>query len=282
MGNLADDTALRRDGDEWTAGLSADWEIWGPNGGYLAAIALRAAGAHSGLDRPASFTCHYLGVAQFEEMRFRTKTLRGSSRAESVQVVGAQADRTILAGLAWVVAEELEGLSCDAAPPPEVPAPSVLSSTEQLPREAPPAEYPFWSNLENRPISWFPPGGQNEPAGRPEVTNWMRFRPQPVFDDPFVDAGRLLILLDTMCWPAANRAHARRELAYIAPSLDVAATFHRLEPRSEWLLVQATSPVAADGLVGGRSAVWSESGRLLASAVQQMLCRPVPPGGDRG
>ena len=51
------------DGSEAT--LSADWEIWGPCGGYVAALALRAAGAESPFARPASFFCHYLSVAAF-------------------------------------------------------------------------------------------------------------------------------------------------------------------------------------------------------------------------
>ena len=50
----------------FTARLSQEWEIWGPMGGYIASTALRAAGATSPFDRPASFFCHYLGVARFE------------------------------------------------------------------------------------------------------------------------------------------------------------------------------------------------------------------------
>ena len=46
MGDLAIDTAVRARGDGlFEATLSADWEIWGPMGGYVAACALRAAGA---------------------------------------------------------------------------------------------------------------------------------------------------------------------------------------------------------------------------------------------
>ena len=67
MGDLAVDTAVTRTGEgRYTASLSADWEIWGPMGGYIASVALRAAGAESPFARPASFFCQYLGVAGFD------------------------------------------------------------------------------------------------------------------------------------------------------------------------------------------------------------------------
>ena len=44
MGDLGIDMAISEVGPgRFTATLSADWEIWGPNGGYLAAAAMRAA-----------------------------------------------------------------------------------------------------------------------------------------------------------------------------------------------------------------------------------------------
>jgi hypothetical protein len=61
MADFLDDTRVAR-GDrpgEWRAILSPDWAVWGPNGGYVAAIALRAALAESRLSRPASFHCHF-------------------------------------------------------------------------------------------------------------------------------------------------------------------------------------------------------------------------------
>ena len=56
MGDLAADTAVTEVGEgRYTARLSRDWEIWGPMGGYVAATALRAAGAASPFD-PVSYT----------------------------------------------------------------------------------------------------------------------------------------------------------------------------------------------------------------------------------
>src|SRR5205823_4892878 len=83
MGNLAADTAVSGADGRYQATLSPDWEIWGPNGGYVASIALRAAGAHSAFDRPATFSCHYLAVARFDAVDLDVRTLRRTKRAES-------------------------------------------------------------------------------------------------------------------------------------------------------------------------------------------------------
>jgi acyl-CoA thioesterase len=103
----------------------------------------------------------------------------------------------------------------------------------------------------------------------------MRFRPRATYDEAAVDACRLLLAGDSMEWPAATRAH-RSPIEFIAPTAQLTARFHRLDPASEWLLCETTAPVAADGMIGSGATIWSESGNLLATTVQQMLCRPVP------
>jgi acyl-CoA thioesterase II len=277
VGDLARDTAVDGGGGRYTADLAEAWAIWGPNGGYLAAVALRAVGAQARLARPASFLCHFLGVAAFAPVELEVETVRHAKRAESVRVSMTQGGRRILEGLAWVVVDDLDGMVHDAAPPPAVPRPEELASVEEL--EAAHGvhhdAHPFFGNLEQRPLDWVA-DWDGRPAGEPVHRAWYRFRPTPTFGDPWVDAGRLLVMVDTFQWPAAARGHASASLDHIAPSLDLACRFHRLDEaaRSEWLLVEARSPVAADGLVAGTASVWDVDGRLLASGGQQMLCRP--------
>ena len=58
MADFLADTRVALDPEDpgrGAAELSPEWAVWGPNGGYLAAIALRAAVARSRLPRPASF-----------------------------------------------------------------------------------------------------------------------------------------------------------------------------------------------------------------------------------
>lgn len=72
VGDLADYTAVNELGDgEYRALLSSDWAIWGPNGGFVAAIAVRAAGAHTRFARPASIAGHFLSVAEFGPVDIR-------------------------------------------------------------------------------------------------------------------------------------------------------------------------------------------------------------------
>ena len=279
MGNLAEDVAVEGGDGRWTAKFSPDWEIWGPNGGYVAAVALQAAGAHSGLARPASLQCHYLGVGAFDAVQIETVSLRKAKRAESVRVSITQEGKPIAEALVWCVADELEGMAHDATTRPQVPSPSELKGLHELePQSGQGGGFSFGRNFEHRPIDWVP---WEEWAAReeldPSVEQWMRYRPQPTFEHaPYVDAARSVILLDTYQWPAATRAYRPGELAYQAPSLDLSVSFHELDPSSEWLLVRASSPLSRDGLVAGRAEIWSESGRLLASGGQQMLCRPMP------
>ena len=136
-----------------------------------------------------------------------------------------------------------------------------------------PLIYPFWINLDHKPLEWWP-NPADRPAGEPVFRGWYRYTPVATFVDPAVDACRSLILLDTMSWPAATRGHPH-DLGWMAPTLDLAAQFHRSEPSVEWLLADGVAPIAEDGLIGFRSHVWADSGALLASGAGQLLCRPI-------
>jgi acyl-CoA thioesterase len=272
MGDLAADTAIEGSDGRYRAELSRDWEIWGPNGGYLAVIALRAAGAHTPLRRPATFACHYLGVADFDAVDLDVRTIRGSRRAASISVSMTQASKPILEALAWIVGD-VDGLEHDAAPMPEVASAHDLPSVrERLGDQEAGPYHKFWSNFDERPLQWMDSWEEREP-GDPTFQSWFRYVPRDTFDDPFVDAGRALLLLDTVGWPAAVRAYTS-DMRYYAPSIDVTARFHACAPETPWLLVEGRSPVARDGLVASTVAVWSADGQLLASGGQQMLCRP--------
>jgi acyl-CoA thioesterase II len=271
MGDLAADTAVEGGAGRYRAVLSSDWHIWSPNGGYLAVIALRAAAAETRLRRPASFYAQYLSAADYGPVDLAVETLRTTKRTAALRVTMTQLERPILIASVWIVDETLTGLTHDAAQMPDVPLPDALRSFDELQPEGWPW-FPFWRNFEVRPTR-FVERAQWQP-GEPRARQWMRFRPRATFDDPFVDAGRSLVLLDTYTWPAAHAAHGPSP--FIAPNVDLAVHFHRVAPTSDWLLGDGFAPVAAAGLIGCHTQVWTSDGTLLASGACQLLCRPNP------
>jgi acyl-CoA thioesterase-2 len=278
VGDLANDTEVRPSGEgSYEATLSADWEIWGPMGGYVAACALRAAGASTEQARPAAFSCHYLGVADFGRVDLRVEARRSGRTAASQRVEVTQGGRPILDAMVWSVGD-VEGLEHDETSPPAVPDPDELPEIgELLPDDAAPP-FPFWNNLEAKPLAFeaqWPPDGPR-PARWQE---WLRFTPTATFDDPWVDAARCVILVDLPSWPSAHRPHAWKQPPFVAPTLDLNVAFHRPTSGRNWLLCDGAAPLSTGGLFGWHARVWSTGGQLHASGGGQCLYRRLPGSG---
>lgn len=276
MGDLADDTAVQLiDDGVYEATPSADWEIWGPMGGYIASFALRAAGAETPHPRPTSFSCHYLGVARFEPIQIRVETRKTGRSATSQRVDVTQDGRPILDAMVWSTAVG-DGLEHDETVAPDVPGPDeLLEISELLPDEAEPS-FAFWNNLDAKPIDFeadWPPDGPRPARWR----EWLRFRPAATFEDPWADAARSVILVDLPSWPSANRPHAWTQPPFVAPTLDLNVAFHQPTAGEEWLLCDGTAPLSGGGQFGWTARVWSPGGRLHASGGGQCLYRRMPP-----
>jgi acyl-CoA thioesterase II len=282
VGDLAADTEVTPVAEgRFAARLSDDWNIWGPNGGYVASLCLRAAGVACGLARPATIACHYLTVGRFDDVDLDVTVLRATRRTAAVRVHMSQDGTSLADATVWAVADGLDGYRWDEATMPAVPLPADLPSIEERLRGeagATGSPFSFGRNFQQRPVVW---RTQEEMAGfrggPHEARTWMRYVPTPAFDDPWVDACRSLILLDTWAWPAAiGGVPAAERGRYLAPNLDVTARFHDTATPSEWLLVDASAPVAAGGLIGTDVRVWTDDGRLAASGGAQLFCRPGP------
>jgi acyl-CoA thioesterase II len=281
MGDLALQTSVEPTGEgRYRAMVHQDWEIWGPCGGYVAAIALRAAGAESPFARPASFFCHYLSVAGFAPVDLVVTPLRSGRTVLSQRVEMTQDGRAVLDAMVWSVGQ-VEGLEhIDVAPPAVSDAADTPPWTDRLPggdeAESPDdgrRPYAFWDNFEQRPIDWtatWPPPGPLPPTWR----TWVRYKEGDVrTEDAWVHAARQLVVLDVGSWPAGSRPHAHDDPPFIAPSLDLYVAFQDPTSDSEWLLIDAHSPVAQAGLLSWTGRVWSEQRALLASGGGQAVFR---------
>lgn len=282
MGDFERDTRVDGSAGRYGATLSEDWRIWGPNGGYLAAIALRAAGREAAIPRPASFQGHFLAVGRFAAVQLEVEAIRRGRRSESFRVRMLQDGKPLLEGLVRTAAAG-PGLEHDAATMPDVAPAASLRNVEELRRDFGLDDLPrhrFWDNLEGRPLE---PERYGEPARpRPPLwRHWYRFRPRATFEDPWTDAARSLLLIDTLTWPAAVQPH-EPDPGYTAPNLDVTAWFHRSAPAEEWLLADHACPIADAGLMGTTARVWAANGMLLATGGAQLFCVPTTPATSPG
>jgi acyl-CoA thioesterase II len=274
MGDFEVDTRVSGGDGHYRATLSRDWEIWGPNGGYVAATALRAVGAEAKIARPASYYGHFLSVAKFGDVEIEVAPIRLGRSSEAFRVSMHQAGKRVFEGMVRTAAES-PGLEHVDGGPPDLPHPETLETWDEIVRrkglEPDGPRHAFWENFEARITDPDRVGDRATPRP-PRFTEWYHLQPRATFDDPWVDAGRYVVLVDTLSWPAAVRPHLPTE--YIAPSLDVMVWFHRALPEEPWLLAEHVSPVGHGGLLGTHGRVWATDGTLLASGGSQLFCVP--------
>lgn len=270
MALLEDDTALTGGDGVYQGVLSEDWRIWSPNDGYLMAMILRAAGKASDWPKPLSMMCQFLAVGKFAPVELHVISLRQTRSAEAMRISMIQEGRILVEALVWT-GETVPGYEHDFADAPEVADPAKLNHLHELVPELE-SPYPFFDNYHYKPIDFTPwEDASNEP---PYQKGWYQFTPTGDYGDPFVDAGRYVILLDTFGWTAASQAH-RDDPSFMAPTLSLSVDFHRFDS-CDWLLSDSSGDIAEEGLIGVRNRIWSEDRKLLASASGTLLCRKRP------
>lgn len=274
MSDLIYATRIIQTPDGMMARLDPAWQGWGPIGGYIAAIALRAAGAIAPPGhRPVTLTCQFLARGSVDPVEIEAVTRKPGSTA-CHNVVLRQGGSAILQAQVWTTIKD-EGPSIMELAMPEVPAPESLEPfTDQLKRYGhDPAGY--WTLVDHRQVDFRPPG-EPDPRGC-RIERWLRFARWEGTTDPFLDATRAVLAIDTHFWAAHNRGISEFP-SYIAPSLDLAVWFHCSDPASEWQLVEARSEVMGQGLMSGVARVWSAEGKLVASGGGQCLVVPLRTG----
>lgn len=267
MPGLIEATALEPEAEGFRATLDPAWDIWGPAGGYIAAIALRAVKERAdAAHRPLALSGQFVRVAKPGALSVAIDVVKTGLTA-LYAVTLTQQGQTIFLAQVWTSARAEAPLPI-APVMPNVARPEGLRGQDELVAERGITVSPFWRNIEGRPTNFRMV--TDPPAASTHQQRWLRFREWAPTADAFLNAMRYALLIDIGVWPA--HWHRLTETAtYLAPSLDIWVHFHGGEPAQEWLLSDADSDVSGNGLISGRVRLWSEAGHAVATGGGQCL-----------
>jgi len=264
MTRFAEDTAVSPSGDgRYAARIDRGWWIErGPNGGYVAAIVLRAMVAEVAdpTRRPRSITLHYLRPPAEGPCEVRVEVVRSGRGLTTLSARLRQDGRDCVVALA-ALGVDRPGPSFDDQRAPTVPSPDEVT----VPLVEQRTSIPMRDRYEQRPAL----GGAPFSIGSEALSGgWIR----TVDDDP-VD--EILVAALTDAWIPA--VFTRLELPVGVPTIDLTIHFRQAPtPVSPWSLVRFRTNVAAEGYLEEDGEVWSADGRLLAQSRQ--LAVLLPPG----
>jgi acyl-CoA thioesterase len=263
MSTFARATAIESLGNgSWGATCDGAWSTEaGVNGGFLAAVVLRAMIA--ALDEPGrqprSLTCHYLRPPAEGDVRVDVAVERSGRSLSTLTARLTQDGRLCVVALA-AFAIDLDGALDYGGAPPATPGPN------QVERMAPVGIVPITRQFEMRPALGSPlfAGADDALSG-----GWLRFAdPHPL------DAPALAMYADAW-WPSPLPRLTRPASA---PTVDL--TVHFRAPAAaaaiaeEPVLAVFRSSTSADGFFEEDGELWSRDGVLLAQSRQLALLAP--------
>ena len=268
------DTALARIDDTTFEGrVSRAWWVFrGPNGGYLAAMLLRAL-VEATADReraPRSLTVHYLEAPREGPVRIMTAVERRGRSLSTVTARMTQDDRLVAIAVGALSKAWPAPAYADAVMP-EVPPPEACPDAVR-PGEVP----PIFTQVETRWAIGSPPFTVDSAAN---VGGWIRLvEPRPL------DALLATALMDFWLPSMFNRLGSVTRVPTVDLTVHLRADLPPASARDEdWYLVSFRSRLAAEGFAEEDGELWSRDGRLLAQSRQlALLLAPRPGSAGRG
>jgi acyl-CoA thioesterase len=283
------DTALEEVGEgRWRGWAPEHWFVArGPNGGYLAALAARAAEAATG--RPLrSLALHFVAAPAVGPIDVAVTPEREGRTYSAVTVRLEQDGAPMTLGLATLGALADDGATWAAAAMPEA---TPLADTQSVPPEQ--SNVPaFMRNYDLRWAHVTSPGdpslrgsdgetdlrdpslrgSDGETDLRPGSGGWMRTREPRLLDAPLVAAM-------TDAWVPAAFVALGRFVA--APTLDLTIHMRRPLPPAgmvpeDYVLGRFTSRLAVGGVWEEDGELWTPAGELVAQSRPLALVRELP------
>lgn len=256
------------------------------NGGYLAAILVRAIEAHAdtAADRQLrSLTCHYLRPVRSGTLDVAVDVVRSGRRISTVRVTASQEGKDVILALAALAVLDLPAAGTwEPQPPPVAPAPARdapsvdpdsyresganawLGATDRMP--------PMFQRVRVAPrIGGVPFSNRALPPGEaPETGGWIALPEARPIDAAFI------ALCADVWWPPAFQPLGRPA---IAPTIDLTIHVRADIPPAglpdQPVLGWYRSTAAHGGLMEEDAALFLPDGTLLAHARQLAIFMPL-------
>jgi acyl-CoA thioesterase len=254
---FAQATAVEPAGDgAWRATCDGGWSTGlGPNGGYLAAIVLRAMTAQLGdpARHARSLTCHYLRPPVEGEVRVDV-TVERSGRSVSTLTARLSQDGRLCVIAVGAFAVDLDGVLDYTSSPPAAAGPEAVSRVPPVPA------VPMTQHFEMRPALGAPlfTGADEALSG-----GWLRFDD----DRAPLDAPALAMLADAW-WPSPMPRLTRPAAL---PTIDLTVHFRSPAVADGPVLAVVHSSTSSGGFFEEDGELWSTDGVLLAHSRQLAL-----------
>lgn len=254
---FVDATAVVDQGDgHFTGSIAQGWDIVGnANGGYLMAIAARAASEAAGGLPPSTVTAHFLNPGKPGQVEISTRVAKQGRRFTTVNATMSKADRPLVALLGSFSSQTASDHPVERieASPPEMPDPDecvpVVGSDTFPP--------PMMNKVELR----LHPEDATFDTDHPMFRGWFR-----LLEGEPIDAFGLLVAVDAFPPTVFN---ARLPIAW-TPTLELTAHI-RGRPEPGWLRCQFSTRFISRGYLEEDGEVWDASGRLVAQSRQLAL-----------
>jgi acyl-CoA thioesterase len=234
------------------------WIVFGPNGGFLAAMFVKAMSAAVGDDarQARSLTIHYTAAPAEGRVRITTTIERSGRSLTTISARMEQDGRLIALAIAAFSRPRVAAIEFNEIPPPGVPAPEDVPVFEPRP-EMP----PFSRQWETRPAVGVEPF---HGADGPTITGgWIR----PLDEHP-IDAALVAQLTDAWLPAVFIRLTAPNPV----PTIDLTMHFRAALPLpADFTLVTFESKLSMGGFVEEEGAIWSRDGQLIAQSRQLAL-----------
>ena len=235
------------------------WILRGPNGGYLAAIILRAClrAVDDDTRTPRSLTIHYASAPVAGLAEIETRVERRGRSLTTVSARLTQAGKLIAIALTAASSPRNDGFELDHARMPEHVLP------EELGADAPPRTE-FGRHFDMR---FLPDSAPRIGSERAEIAAWIRLREPHALDYP-----RLATYTDAFP-PACFALETESSRLGGFPTVDLNIHFHTALPlpmasRDDFSFGVFRTQIGHQGFVAEDGEIWSRDGVLLAQSRQ--------------